>query len=186
MKNLIVDQCQLESTPCIALKSNVFKTDHGATDVMDGSPEGSDSECSDSITKNPTVLSDAQHGSSLPSSEQSRPSSEVEVEVVSAPPEESASALRTSRPSSGRHHHRSVKRKYEELTSGPSTTEVAMVGLDNNQQHSAENSNSNESASIQDQHHSDTMTDHQTEADVVRWKRLYAGAMDNDSLQVRS
>lgn len=186
MKNLIVDQCQLESAPSVTLKPNVFKTDHGASDVMHGSPEESGSECSEPLTKSTTVLSDPQHcGSSIPSSEQSRPSSEVEVEVVAAPQEESVASLRASRGSSGRHHHhRSAKRKYEELASVPAT-EGAMVGLDNNQHHSGENSSSNESASIQDHQHQDTLSDqHQTEADVARWKRLYAGAMENDSLQV--
>jgi hypothetical protein len=60
-----------------------------------------------------------------------------------------------------------------------------MIGLDSNQHHSTDNSNSNESASIQDQHHSNTLADHQSEVDVARWKRLYAGAMESDSLQVR-
>ncbi len=182
MKNLVVDQCQLESAPSIQLKATGFKTDHGAPDVMHGSPaDGSGSECSESLPKSTTALSDP-HGSSIPSSEQSRPSSEVEVEVVAAPAEESVS--RTSRGSSGRHHHRSAKRKYEELASVSATTDGAMVGLENNQHHSGENSSSNESASIQDQQHSDTLSDHQTEADVARWKRLYAGAMESDSLQV--
>ena len=185
MKNLIVDQCQLESAPSIQLKST-FKTDHGAVDIMHGSPEGSESECSESITKAATSLNDPQHGSSVPSSEQSRPSPEVEVEVVAAPPEESVSSLRSNRGSSGRHHHhRSGKRKYEELSSVPSTNDGSIVGLDNNPHHSTDNSSSNESATIQDPQHQDGMSDPQTEAEVARWKRIYAGSMENDSLQVK-
>ena len=186
MKNLIVDQCQLESAPIVQIKSSVFKTDHGVSDALHSSPEGSSSECSESLSKSGTNLVDP-HRSSALSSEQSRPSSEVEVEVVTAPPEESVSSgMRTNRGPSGRHHHhRSAKRKYEELVSVPSTTDNAMIGLDSNQHHSTDNSNSNESASIQDQHHSNTLADHQSEVDVARWKRLYAGAMESDSLQVR-
>jgi hypothetical protein len=95
--------------------------------------------------------------------------------------------MRTSRGPSGRHHHhRSAKRKYEDLVSVPSATDSSMIGLDsNNQHHSTDNSNSNESASIQDQQNPNTLTDHQSEVDVARWKRLYAGAMENESLQVK-
>ena len=184
MKSLVVDQCQLESAPIIQLKPGVFKTDHGAVDATHGSPEESNSECSESAAiKSAKVMSDPQH-SSVPSSEQSRPSSEVEVEVVTAASQEE-SGSRSNRNSSGRHHHRSAKRKYEELASVPTTVENAMVGLDTNQHHSADNSNSNESVPIQDQqHHPDTLTDHHSEADVARWKRLYSSAMENDTLQV--
>ncbi|XP_046453670.1 protein trachealess-like isoform X3 [Daphnia pulex] len=187
MKNLVVDQCQLESAPIIQIKPTIFKTDHGASDVLHSSPDGSSSESSESLPKSGTTLIDP-HRSSVPSSEQSRPSSEVEVEVVTAPPEESVSSgMRTSRGPSGRHHHhRSAKRKYEDLVSVPSATDSSMIGLDNNNQHhSTDNSNSNESASIQDQQNPNTLTDHQSEVDVARWKRLYAGAMENESLQDR-
>ncbi|XP_059351462.1 protein trachealess-like isoform X4 [Daphnia carinata] len=186
MKNVVVDQCQLDSAPSLPMKPNVFKTDHGAVDVLQSSTEESNSECSESLTKNGVTLTDP-HRSSVQSSEQSRPSSEVEVEVVNAAPEESVSSGMRNRALPGRpHHHRSAKRKYDELGTVSATSDSAMIGLDaNNQHHSTDNSSSNESVSIQDHHHSNAMTDHQSEVDVARWKRLYAGAMENDSLQDR-
>lgn len=180
MKSLIVDQCQLESPPSIQLKTSVFKTDHSAVDVTHGSPEESSAECSENVAiKGAAGMSDPQHAS-VPSSEQSRPSSEVEVEVVAAAPQEE-SGSRANR--AGRHHHRSAKRKYEELAAVPTTGENPMVGLDSNQHHSAESSSSNESVPLQD-HHPDTLTDHHSDAEVARWKRLYSSAMENDGLQV--
>lgn len=187
MKNLIVDQCQLESAPPIPIKST-FKVDHGATvdALADGSPEESSSECSDSLVNKNPIGSELQTSSATTGSEQSRPSSEVEVEVVAASAEEGSTASRVAiRPSGRNHHqtHRSAKRKYEDLSSSVSASDASGIAVMEQQQNTTENSSSSESASIQ--HHQQSELDQQAELDAARWKRLYAGAIDADGLQVK-
>jgi len=184
MKNLIVDQCQLESAPPIPVKST-FKVDHGA--AAEASPEESSSECSDSLVK--TTIGNELHTSSVTTgSEQSRPPSEVEVEIV-APLTSTEGGSTTTRAASirptGRNHqsHRSAKRKYEDLSSSVSTTDASGIAAMEQQQNITENSSSS-SESVSIQHHQQSELDQQAELDAARWKRLYAGAIDGDGLQV--
>ena len=185
MKNLIVDQCQLESAPPITIKST-FKVDHGA--AADASPEESSSECSDSLVKN-TIGNELHTSSVTTGSEQSRPSSEVEVEVVAPLTATEEGGSTTTRAASirptGRNHqsHRSAKRKYEDLSSSVSTTDASGIAAMEQQQNITENSSSS-SESVSIQHHQQSELDQQAELDAARWKRLYAGAIDGDGLQV--
>lgn len=187
-----MDQCQLE-TPPVTLKST-FKVDHGASDTLSGSPEESSSECTDSLVKNP-IGSELHVSSVTTGSEQSRPSSEVEVEIV-VPAEEGSVGPRGAIRPSGRnnnnnnnqHSHRSAKRKYEDLSSSVSATDdnnAGIAGLEH-AQHTTDNSSSSESTSIQ-QHQQSELDQQQAELDAARWKRLYAAAsIDSDGLQVNN
>ena len=105
---------------------------------------------------------------------ESRPSPEVEVEVVAsdlAPPPAEDASLRSTRHS----RHRSSKRKYEELAAtNPDVPPLEPMAPNS---HPAADT-SNESASI-------PQTDADVETDVARWKRLYSGSgIEHDGLHV--
>lgn len=180
MKNLVVDQSQLESVSSSHLKSSSgFKLDRGGSLDAAESPEGGAAAGSTGSSEPSESMKIDHPAASL----ESRPSPEVEVEVVAsdlAPPPAEDASLRSTRHS----RHRSSKRKYEELAAtnpdvpALNSTQPALEPMAPNSHPAADASN--ESASI-------GQTDADVETDVARWKRLYAGSgIEHDGLHVHT